>query len=249
MISTPEASVVIPCFNQGEYLAETIASVRRQTFRALEIVVVDDGSTDPKTLGVFEEYSRQGGKVLHTPNRGLAAARNYGISHSSGKYVLPLDADDRIAPGYLEAAVAILESDDRVGIVYPLVEFFGEREGVWQQPEFSVTRLLYENMIVASAIFRRADWERVGGYREDMSFGWEDWDFWLSLVECGCGVTRLPEIMFYYQIRADSMTRTLSKRQKFALLLTLVRHHPRMYLRHAGPFLFGLGSYLLGVRR
>lgn len=248
-MSPPLVSVVIPCYNQGGFLAEAIASVRRQTFGSFEIVVVDDGSTEPQTLSTFTQLSPQDCKVLHTTNRGLAAARNHGILHSSGKYILPLDADDRIAPGYLEAAVTLLENDDRIGIVYPVVEFFGERSGVWRQSEFSATRLLYENMIVASAVFRRADWERVGGYREDMRFGWEDWEFWLSLVESGCGVVKLPEVMFYYRIRRDSMTRTLNNRQKLGLLLSLIRNHPRMYLRNVGPFLFGFGSCLLGGRR
>lgn len=248
-MSPPLVSVVIPCYNQGEFLAEAIASVRRQTFGSFEIVVVDDGSTEPQTLSTFAQLSPQDCKVMHTPNRGLAAARNHGIRHSSGKYILPLDADDRIAPGYLAAAVALLENDDRIGIVYPIVEFFGERSGIWRQSEFSAARLLYENMIVASAVFRRADWERVGGYREDMRFGWEDWEFWLSLVECGCGVVKLPEVMFYYRIRGDSMTRTLNNRQKFGLLLSLIRNHPRMYLQNVGPFLLGLGSCFLGGRR
>ena len=248
-MNSPVVSVVIPCYNQGQYLADAIASVQRQALRSFEIVVVNDGSTDCGTLEILEAYSRQGLKVLHTPNQGLAAARNHGIRHSSGKYLLPLDADDRIAADYLELAVAELEGDARIGIVYGLVEFFGERTGIWEQPDFSASHLLYENMIVAAAVFRRSDWEAAGGYRKSMRHGWEDWNLWLSLVGLGRRVVRIPKVTFYYRIRSDSMTRTLTKWRKIGVLLGLVCNHPRQYLLNAGPFLLGLVRHLFGARR
>lgn len=228
--TSPPVSVVIPCYNLGPYLREAVDSVRAQTLHGVEIIIVNDGSTEMATLGVLQELEKESGiQVLHTSNRGLAAARNYGISHACGKYILPLDADDRLAPGYLQAAVRELEDDPQVGIVYGGVEFFGERSGLWSQPDFSVSHLLCENMIVASAVYRRSDWELVGGYRGAMCHGWEDWDFWISLVECGCKVVRLPEVVFYYRIRKDSMTRSLTTRQKLLMFLRLVRNHPRLY--------------------
>lgn len=245
----PKVSVIIPCYNHGRYLPEAIASVWQQTFRPYEIILVNDGSTDPETLEIISRYDTKDIKILHTTNRGLAAARNYGISHACGKYIIPLDADDQLAPGYLSAAIQELESDPQVGIVYGLVEFFEESSGIWPQAEFSVTRLLYENMIVASAVFRHADWERVGGYREAMCHGWEDWDFWISLVERGRKVIRLPEVVFYYRIRKNSMTRTLTHLQKLRMLLCLMRNHPRLYTENFWPFLLGLVSNVASRRR
>jgi glycosyltransferase involved in cell wall biosynthesis len=247
LVNRPRLSVVLPCYNHGSYLPEAIASVRKQTFLPVEIIVVNDGSTDQETLALLAEFSESDIKVLHTANLGLAAARNHGIDKAAGEYILPLDADDRIAPGYLEAAVRELEGDSQVGIVYGQVEFFGERQGLWSQSVFSPERLLYENMIVASAVFRRADWKRVGGYRETMRYGWEDWDFWLSLVELGCKVVKLPEVVFHYRIRKNSMTRSLSKWQKFRMLLRLIRNHPRLYVENFWSVFRGLSTHALGL--
>lgn len=248
-MSAPRVSVIIPCYNQGMYLKEAITSIQQQTYRSFEVVVVNDGSTDSETLSILEKFSQQGVTVYNTENRGLAAARNYGILHSSGEFILPLDADDRIARDYLELAVGELERDAQVGIVYGLVEFFGERSGIWSQAEFSPSHLLYENMIVASAVFRRVDWEHVGGYRESMRYGWEDWDFWLSLVGCGRRVVKIPKVMFYYRIRSDSMTQTLTKSRKIHILLNLIRNHPQLYLLNIVPFIFGLITYVVGIKR
>lgn len=245
----PIVSVVIPCFNHGKYLPEAVESARSQSLHDLEIIIINDGSTDPETLEILTEYARQGLDVLHTENQGLAAARNHGIRHARGKYILPLDADDRIAPRYLESAIRVLDDDPAVGIVYGLVEFFGERQGAWLQPDFSLPHLLYENMIVAAAVFRKADWERVGGYRESMRHGWEDWDFWLSLVGSSCSVVRISEVVLYYRIRSDSMTRSLSSLRKIGMFLHLAMNHPRLYVVNFPVVVRGLTSCVLRAWR
>jgi len=226
----PRVSVVIPCYNLGEYLEGAVRSVREQTFKDYEIIIVNDGSTDAATVSVLAEMSRQGIEVVNISHRGPSAARNEGIRRGRGKYVLPLDADDCIAPKYLEHAIAILDARPEVGIVYGLVELFGEVQGIWEQPEYSPRLILQENMIVASAVFRRSDWEYVGGYRCCMVYGWEDWDFWLSLVELGRTVVRLPEIVFHYRIRFGSRTGCMKRWHKLRMLLNLVFWHKKLYL-------------------
>jgi glycosyltransferase involved in cell wall biosynthesis len=196
----------------------------------LEIVIIDDGSTEAATLAVLQQLEEEGIEIIHTPNRGLAAARNEGMLKARGDYLLPLDADDRIAPTYLERAVAVLDADPTVGIVYGRVELFGAAVGIWAQPDYSLRGLLLENMIVAAAILRRSDWELVGGYRQAMFYGWEDWDFWLSLVALGRKVVRLPEVVFHYRIRRDSMTARIDRWQKLRMFLNLVLRHKKLYL-------------------
>src|SRR5262249_32672545 len=130
----PKVSVIIPCFNQGQFVDEAVASVLAQTYRDFEIIVINDGSTDEATNRKLAAYDYPQAQVMHTANQGAAGARNTGIAATSGQYILPLDADDRIAPTYLERAVAALEADARVGIVYCQAELFGEESGPWQLP-------------------------------------------------------------------------------------------------------------------
>ena len=96
----PLISVVIPCYNDGVFLPETIAHVRKQTFADYEIIVVNDGSTDARTLQVLEQLSEKGIKVLHKPNGRMSSARNHGVQHARGQYIAALDADDYFAPDF-----------------------------------------------------------------------------------------------------------------------------------------------------
>ena len=123
----PKVSVIIPCFNQGLYLDEAVESVLAQTFQDFEILVVDDGSTDEATIKMLKDYARPKTRVIHTDNQGLSMARNNGILEARGDYILPLDADDKIGPGYLEEAVRILDQHRDIGIVYCEAAFFGMR--------------------------------------------------------------------------------------------------------------------------
>jgi GT2 family glycosyltransferase len=172
-------------------------------------------------------------KVLHTENRGLAAARNSGITEACGEFILPLDADDTISADYLEKGVPLLEGSPSIGVVYGLADYFGARSGRWELPEYSSVGLLSENMIFCSALFRRSDWKRVGGYKTAMAHGWEDWEFWLSLSELGVGFARIPAVLFHYRVRHASMTSSLTYWQKFLMMGVMVLHHPKLYRCHA----------------
>jgi hypothetical protein len=123
-----------------------------------------------------------------------------------------------------------MERYAHVGIVYGLTELFGDRSGLWQQPEFSVPDMLLENLIVATALFRKVDWERVGGYRPAMRYAWEDWDFWLALLALGRKVVRLGDVTFFYRIADDSMTRRLSYCNKLVMMAKIVLRHRGLYL-------------------
>ncbi|MCI5123775.1 MAG: glycosyltransferase family 2 protein [Candidatus Electrothrix sp. AR5] len=225
-------SVVIPCYNQGAFVDETINSVLVQTWQDFEIIVVNDGSTDPFTINHLQQLNFPKTRVLHTENQGLSSARNNGIREAQGEYILPLDADDRIGPTYLEQAVRLLEADPEVGIVYCKARFFGDRNSEWQLPEYSLEEMLLNNVIFCTSFFRRADWEDVGGFDPAMIYGWEDYDFWLSLIERGRQVKRIPEILFYYRIRSDSMLRSKEKKQKVAILVKIFHKHEALYKQH-----------------
>ena len=228
----PTISVIIPCFNQGHFLDEAVNSVLNQSFPDFEIIVVNDGSTDEFTNKLLGSYSKEKTLVLSTANQGLAAARNNGIAVAQGKYILPLDADDRIQPDYLVKAVAVLEKDESVGIVYCRASLFGAVETEWVLPEYSLERMLVDNIIFCSALFRREDWLATGGYDTGMIYGWEDYEFWLSLIERGRKVIQIPEILFSYRVASDSMVRSKEKWQKVEMFRRIYLRHQQLFAEH-----------------
>jgi glycosyltransferase involved in cell wall biosynthesis len=199
-------SVVIPCFNHGQYLPEAVASVEAAGRDDVEMIVVDDGSTDERTLQEMGVLASRGIRVIRQENRGLAAARNAGIRAARGELILPLDSDNRIREAYLVEGVKILREAPDVGVVYGNAEYFGERTGIWEVPPFEFSQLAKANSIDACALYRKSVWESVGGYDETMPWmGWEDWDFWLRVAGRGWGFTHTPAITFDYRVRRGSM--------------------------------------------
>jgi glycosyltransferase involved in cell wall biosynthesis len=238
MPPAPKVSVVIPCFNLGEYLDEAVDSVLAQTFQDFEIIIVDDGSDDPFTKAKLSTYEKPRTQILRTENRGLAAARNLGIANALGAYILPLDADDSLDASFLEKAVEVLDQQPEIGIVYSEVEWFGAKTGKWDLPPYRFPDILLGNVIVTSALFRRSDWELVGGYCTEFRARWEDYDFWLSLIERGRIPHRIPEVLFYYRQRAGSRTQSGESTASAALYELLFRRHRDLYLNNIG-FVFG----------
>ena len=228
----PRVSVVIPCYNQGAFIDETINSVLAQTWQDFEIIVVNDGSTDPFTANHLQQLNFPKTRVLHTDNQGLASARNNGIRKAQGEYILPLDADDRIGPTYLEQAMHLLDKDPELGIVYCQARLFGDVATDWLLPEFSLQRILLDNIIFCTAFFRRSDWEAVGGFDPAMVYGWEDYDFWLSLLEMNREVFQIKEILFYYRVAADSMVRARPRQHKVESFSRIFRKHQDLYTRN-----------------
>jgi glycosyltransferase involved in cell wall biosynthesis len=201
-----KVSVIIPCFNHGEFLPEAVTSVTQMSRDDVEAIVVDDGSTDEVTCRQVEKLVAQGIKVIRQVNKGLAAARNAGVLASQGEYILPLDADDRLRSGWIDRAIQILDSDPKVGIVYGDTEYFGTRVGRCHVGPFSLDRLLRWNLIHAFALYRRCVWKQNRGYDGTMPVqGFEDWDFWLGALEHGWQFAYVPEVFFEYRQAEQSM--------------------------------------------
>lgn len=201
-----KVSVIMPCFNDGAYIEEAVASIRAQTYPNIELVIIDDGSDEPETKAVLEKLESSGAVLLHTNRLRPAGARNAGIAAATGEYILPVDADDLIAPNYIEKAVKIMDDNDNIGVVYCHADLFGEQSGPWELPDYSLEKMLLDNIIFVSAMFRREDWCKVGGYRTTMKHGMEDYDFWLSILELDRSVHQLPEVLFHYRIKPVSRT-------------------------------------------
>lgn len=199
-------SVVIPCYNSGEFIDETIDSVLRQTYRDLEIIVVDDGSTDEVTRQRLHDNPWDRTQVIWQENQGPAAARNAGIRAAQGEFILPLDADDCIHPTYIEKALAVIQSRSEVGAVYCKAMRFGKEQGIWDLPDYSLRHMVIDNIVFCTALYRKKDWERVGGYDESMRHGIEDYEFWIRFLTAGLQIYQLDEILFYYRTHEISRT-------------------------------------------
>jgi glycosyltransferase involved in cell wall biosynthesis len=204
-IDSPLVSIIMPCYNGEKYLSETLESVHKQTYENWECIIMDDGSTD-NSKQVISEYQKKDKryKYFYQPNKGTSVARNNAIHESKGKYILPLDSDDKISPQYIEQAVSVLEKNNDIKLVYSKAMLFGILNGPWSLRPYSQKEMLIENMIFCSALFRRTDFDRTPGFSEDMRGGFEDWDFWLTFLSESDKVYQIPEVHFYYRIRDNS---------------------------------------------
>lgn len=230
MIEKEKVSIVIPCYNQAIYLPETLESVLNQTYDNWECIIVNDGSPD-NTEEVARVYCEMDSrfKYLYKTNGGLSSARNAGIKFSSGEYILPLDSDDKIGSKYLELAAAVLNRNEKIKIVYCNAEFFDFKRGQWRLDDFTIEDMLGRNLIFCTALYRRQDYDNTVGYNENMKFGFEDWDFWLSILEKGGEVYRLNETLFFYRIRKGSMLQSLNESKLRFLRKQIWENHKELY--------------------
>ena len=244
-----KVSVIIPCYNQGHYLKDAVNSVLSSTFRDYEIIIVNDGSTD-SSAKYIDELDYPNLIKIDQPNQGVVKARNNAILRASGPYILPLDADDKISASYIESAVNSLEQDKDLGIVYCDAEFFGDKQGKWNLPKFSMKCMLRSNMIFVSAFFRKEDWEKVNGYDEAMESGLEDWEFWISILSLGRKTYRIPAVHFYYRQQMDSRSIKLhaNVEQSKRLYAQVYLKHKNFYEQHGCESL-GVLYHVMGWKK
>jgi glycosyltransferase involved in cell wall biosynthesis len=232
-MTTPRISVLMPCFNHGAWIDEAVGSVLSQTVQDFEILIVDDGSTDPATREKLNQFSAPRTTVLHTGNRGLPAARNHAASHARGMLFCALDADDRLAPTWFEKGLAVLDARPEVAFVSHWLETFGDEHWTWSPSSCDLPALLARNAVNGAALVRRDAFEAAEGYDESMREGCEDWDLWLRLVERGYAGAIVPEVLFYYRRRRDSMSRVMTADAAYRRPLeTLVAKHEPAYRRY-----------------
>ena len=232
-----KVSVIIPCYNQSEYLHEAVMSVINSTYQNVEIIVINDGSTDVTHLdmtNLLKDYENV--KLINQENSGVCIARNNGIELCNGDYILPLDADDKIESTYIEKAVKILEDNSDIGIVYCEVETFGKMGGQHLKLKEAVLKnMLIQNRIFSSAIFRKSLFYDAGGYKPEMENGCEDWDLWLSIIERGAKVYKIPQTLFYYRKSENIRTaHALKPLNYLQIRLKVVNFHKKLYDKFGG---------------
>lgn len=236
-MNKPLVSIIVPCYNQAQYLDEALQSVLDQTYTNWQCLIVNDGSHD-NTEEVAQRWVAKDErfKYLYQENGGLSSARNFGITYANGEYILPLDADDKIAENYLEQAVQSFIEDSTLKVVYCKAEKFEEEVGQWDLPQFSLFNLSRNNLIFASGMYRKTDWKAVNGYDSKMIYGWEDWEFWISLLKNGGNVKQLTQVGFYYRIKSFSMLKQINQEKVNYLLDYLSVKHADFFVKHYGSF-------------
>lgn len=214
-------SVVIPCFNHGPYLWEAIRSVEQAGYPHYEIIVVDDGSTDEGTQRVAREVQEAGYHIILQENRGVAASRNRAIALAKGKYIIPLDADNRLLPPYFFEGVKILDENPKAGVVYGDALIIGEKSGDWKNHPLKWEEMLFENYIDTCTIIRKEMWEDVGGYDSKAPVPTrQDYIFWLDCLAKNWQFVYLPMYCFEYRFLDGSEVRKYSRISTKRLLIT-----------------------------
>ena len=228
---TPLVSVLTPCFNHGEWLRECIESVRAQTYPAVEMIVIDDASSQADTHAYLSELEGAADvEVLRMErNSGPSAARNRGLELARGRYVLPLDSDNLLLPDAIERLVNQLQgAGERVGFVYPTIQYFGNRELYFEPPAYNAWLLTKGNYIDTCALIDRSVFDAGIRYPEEIVLGHEDWDFFLTLFEHGVhGVAANGKTLRYRKhgfTRSDLVDWTVGTFQE-----SIPSRHPRLF--------------------
>lgn len=185
---TPLVSVLVPHFNQARFLGECIESIRAQTYPEIELVIVDDASSEHAAKEALSRLEEEGGATVLrlAENGGPSHARNVGLEHCSGRYILPVDADNMLLPDAVEKLVAQLNTaDETVGFIYPNLQYFGNREDYYEVPEYNAYTLLHGNFCDTCSLLDREIFDAGERYMEELRLGHEDWEFVLRLAARG----------------------------------------------------------------
>lgn len=223
-------SVVIPYYNLGETLPETIDSIKQIDYPNYEIVIVNDGSTDENSIDALKQYEDDSKiRIINIKNKGLANARNVGAKEAKGEYIAFLDADDMIESSFYSKAIKILKRYSNVSYVYSWVKYFEGNEGVWATFNTHIPYLLCANMLAAFVVIRRNDFLNFGLNRIKMIYGMEDYDSWISLTQAGRMGVSIPEPLNLYRIRKDSMSRGFNEKNRIFLYNRMTEGHEKIY--------------------
>ena len=199
----PLISVIIPCFNQGQFLEECINSITSKLTSNIEIIVVDDGSTEIETLNVLNSFPFQNCTLIRQENQGPSAARNNGIQISKADLFIALDADDILKSDFIDKAYNLINNNSKIGVVYGDCEYFGDKNGL-SIKQFNKYSQWYVNGLTVTALVRKELWKQCGGFDETMREGYEDWDFWIRAMQFNWIFEKMDVVSLAYRIKEKS---------------------------------------------
>ena len=229
MDKEPIVSVIIPCYNNQDTIIETLESVINQTFKKVEIILVDDGSEQDIQNKVSNFIENRKIIFFKQDNKGVSHARNYGAKHATGDFFVFLDADDILVDTYIEKCVAVFKQDSTIKIVYSQANLFGRENKKWEIPAYeNLHSFLIGNCIFVTAMLKKEDFIKANGFDTELDF-YEDWDLWISILKNGGNVFQIPETLFLYRTH-ESLTSTSDKANNLKRIHALNRL--KIYLKH-----------------
>ncbi len=205
------ASVIIPAYNQAQYLKYAIESVLTQIYPLWECIVVDDGSTD-ETKQIITQFNHAGIRYVYQQNQGLSAARNTGLATAEGEFLAFLDSDDMLLPNHLQLLISTIRNDPTAALITGSSLVIDQnnqimpnmlKNGLSGEPK----QLLFENPINVGCILMRHSWQEKIGFFDTNLRSYEDWDFWLRLAMAGAKMISIPDYVSYYRFHSDQMTK------------------------------------------
>ena len=222
-------SVIIPCYNHGKFIDESVDSVLQQTYSNFEIIIIDAGSDDLTTAEKLRHYSKPFTKVITAPQQIFPSeARNLGFSRARGEFILTLDADDLLEKTFMEKTIDKMRSDPQFGAVSSKVMYFGYEEGFMDYRGGLLEDNLENMGSHLCALIRTKAWVEIGGFDENIIDGYEDWEFWFRLTKMNWSMGIVPEILFYYRQKESSRVTEVFKYQD-KLIKAIRNKHADVY--------------------
>ena len=224
----PLVTLAMPIYNYAKRLNPTLQSVYNQDYTNFEITLVNDGSDDEYCLMKLDSLEGQEGiRIIHKENTGVSDTRNVAVREGKGEYILPLDADDMIYPGYLKTGVNIIKKNPKISPVYCDTVHVGEMQGLEKRPEWSKERLLQGPFIVNSSMYSREAYNSIEGYSTEMK-GWVDYDLWVQMMDAGFIGKRIPKglfIYFHHESEGKGSVSTSARQNMGELHKTVLERH------------------------
>lgn len=232
-VDAPGASIVTPCYNVEGWFDDTVRCVLGQSFQNFEWILVDDGSTEPRSVERLGALAAAEPRVrlIRQANAGPGAARNHGAAEARSPFLLWLDSDDLIEPTYLEKAIWCLDSHPQFAFCNAWPVGFGTQEYLWTRGFDRGRQTLTENQADGTALVRREVHLKMGGYDESIRIGHEDWEYWINMAAHGFSGYTIPEFLIWYRRRDQSRIELTDKdaSRKAAFMDLIHRKHARLY--------------------
>jgi glycosyltransferase involved in cell wall biosynthesis len=222
MNQTPLVSIIVPCYNSGKTLSRTIDSVIRQTWKNIEIIIINDGSTDRDTIELIGFLATKPKITVYSQsNKGLASARNIGIKISKGEFILPLDSDDWLDDNAIKSMLETYNQDELNSIVFPDIKLEGERVGI-KQTYCNPFEQLFSNQLPYCMLFPKNVFNEISGYDKSLLLGLEDWDLNLRLLISGHKFKKNDNPLFHYTTAPSGMFVDITSK-KFGIIFKRIR--------------------------
>lgn len=235
MEHNPLISIIIPCYNDWQYVEQAVDSALNQTYSNKEVIIVDDGSNN-KTKEILKRIEPKITKLITQENQGQSTARNVGIQAAKGEYILVLDSDDFFEPSFCEKAILSLGNPE-IKLATSFVKRFNDFYCCDFYPNGGDLKdfLICNQAAAGSVMFRKQDCITAGGYDETMRFGFEDWEFYIRLLKNGGTAFVIPEFLFNYRAKENSTT-TIANKIKYKLLYFIYEKHKDLYVLYFEDF-------------